>query len=262
LRIRKVTSKSLLIACRRFLAKDPIVNVLPLGDLYVPLLKVSNVYCALEDNRVVGVGSIYRAYSAPSLVVGTATPEVKWALIKKTVSEIPKDFISLCSRDDANLFEEYSTILHSHFEQQMTTDCPKHAECGNTKAMKVGRNELESLNKFYVEHNSEAWTPIQFKAGPYYCIKHDDKIVSAAGVHIVTPQIAQLGNIITDEAYRNRGYGTACTAALATDLASTGRIISLFVRVDNAPAIHMYEKLGFLKRRDITFLVMQKNASQ
>jgi len=229
----------LLANCRKFLAKDSIANVLPLGDLYAPLFRVSDVSSAIESNRVIGVCSIYRAYLTPSLVVGTAAPEVKRALIKVAIRELQKDFISLCSPDDANLFEEYSTTLHSHFEQQMTTDCPKHAECGNTKAMKVGRNELESLNKFYVEHHSEAWTPIQFKAGPYYCIKHDDKIVSAAGVHLVTPQIAQLGNIITDEAYRNRGYGTACTAALATDLASTGRIISLFVRVDNAPAIHM-----------------------
>jgi predicted GNAT family acetyltransferase len=130
----------------------------------------------------------------------------------------------------------------------------------NVRVMRVSRRELESLNWFYEEHHAEAWTPIQFEAGPYYCVKHEGKIVSAAGVHAVTPKIAQLGNIVTDEAYRNRGFATACTSAVAADLGSKGRILSLFVRADNAPAIHMYQKLGFSKKHEIAFLVMRKNA--
>jgi predicted GNAT family acetyltransferase len=114
------------------------------------------------------------------------------------------------------------------------------------------------LSKFYDEQHAEAWTPIQCKTGPYYCVKHQEKIVSAAGVHLVTPQIAQLGNIVTDEKWRGQGLGTACTSALASKLAMKGRIISLFVKRDNMPAIHMYEKLGFFKTRNIVFLVLQK----
>ena len=256
--IRKVTSAGLLRACRRFLAQNPIANVLPLGDLYSPLLRVSDVYGAIK-NKVVGVCSIYRAFSTPSIVFGSAAPEVKKALLKTALSEIPNEFISLCQPNDADLFKEYSTVLHLHSEQQMIANPPRHTEC-NIEVVKVRKNDLELLNKFYVDHHAEAWAPIQFRAGPYYCVKQEDKIVSAAGVHLVAPQIAQLGNIVTDEAYRNRGFATACTNALSADLASNGRIISLFVRTDNASAIHIYEKLGFHKTRDIAFLVMQKNA--
>ena len=253
-------STSLLRACRRFLARDPIGNVLPIGDLYSPL-QVSDVYSAVKSNQVVGVCTIYRAFSTPSIVFGAATQEVKQALIKKALSEISSEFISLCQPNEVNLFKEYSTVLHSHFEQQMIANPPKQIECNNVKVVKVSKNELELLNKFYVEHHAGAWAPIQFKAGPHYCIKHDGKIVSAAGVHLVTPQIAQLGNIVTDEAYRNRGFATECTNALATDLASEGRIISLFVLTDNVPAIHVYEKLGFFKTRDIAFLAMRKKGA-
>ncbi|MBX5327121.1 MAG: GNAT family N-acetyltransferase [Candidatus Bathyarchaeia archaeon] len=129
---------------------------------------------------------------------------------------------------------------------------------GSVKIEKVDENELEALAKFYRQHNAEAWIPMQLKVGPYYCVKQDGKIVSAAGVHVVTPQIAQLGNIVTDEAYRNRGYATACTSVLATDLASKGRIISLFVRTDNYSAMRVYEKLGFRKVREVVFLVLKK----
>lgn len=259
MQIRKVISKSLLMACRRFLAQDPIANVLPLGDLYSPLLQVSDVYSAVRGKQVVGVCAIYRAFSTPSIVLGTATQKIKQILIKKALSEISNEFISLCEPSDVDLFKEYSTILHSHPEQQMIANPPKKIECSDIKVEKVSKNELELLNRFYAGHHAEAWVPIQFKAGPYYCVKHDGKIVSVAGVHLVTPQIAQLGNIVTDEAYRDRGFATACTNSLVADLASKGRIISLFVKVDNAPAIHVYEKLGFYKKREIMFLVMRKN---
>lgn len=258
MQIRKVTSMSLIRACRRFLARDPVANVLPLGDLYPPLVKLSDVYSVIENDQVVGVCAIYRAYPIPSLVFGTSTQEIKQALVEKALSEIKDDFISLCQPQDINMFGRFSTILHHHSEQQMIVNAPKKIECREIKVEKVRENELELLNKFYCEHSVEAWVPIQFKAGPYYCVKDDGRIVSAAGVHLVTPQIAQLGNILTDKAFRNRGFATACTSVLATDPASKGRIISLFVRTDNAPAIHMYKKLGFYKANDITFIVMRK----
>jgi len=257
--IRKVTSASLLRACRRFLAQDPVTNVLPLGDLYSPLLQISDVYSTIKSSKVVGVCTIYRAFSTPSIVFGTATPEIKRALAQQALSDISNEFISLCQPNDIDLFKEHSTILHDHREQQMIAHPPKHIKC-DIEVGKVRKNEVELLNKFYMDHHAEAWTPIQFRAGPYYCVKQEGKIVSAAGVHLVAPQIAQLGNIITDEAYRNQGFATACTSALAADLASKGQIISLFVRTDNAPAIHMYEKLGFHKVREIAFLIMRKNA--
>ena len=241
------------------MAQDPVTNVLPLGDLYSPFFQISDVYSAIKNRQVIGVCAIYHAFSTPSIVLGTATQKVKQTLVKKATSEISDEFISLCQPNDIDLLKEYSTILHAHLEQQMIADPPKKMDCGDIKVEKVRKNDLELLKKFYVDQQTEAWVPIQFKAGPYYCVKHEGKIVSAAGVHLVTPQIAQLGNIFTDEAYRNRGFATACTNAVAADLASKGRIISLFVRVDNPPAIHVYEGLGFYKAQDIAFLIMRKN---
>ena len=258
LQIRRVTSASLVRACRRYLAQDPVSNVLPLGDLYPPLFQVSDVYCAAERKRVVGVCAIYRAFSKPSLVLGAAVQEVKEALVKKAIGEISDEFISLCPPNEVDLYKDYSSVLRHHREQQMIANPPKQIECRGIRVEKIRENELELLSEFY-EPRTEAWVPIQFRAGPYYCVKRDGKIVSAAGVHLVTPQIAQLGNIITDEPCRNQGFATACINALVADLASKGRIISLFVRANNGPAIHVYKKLGFQKARDISFLVMRKN---
>jgi predicted GNAT family acetyltransferase len=242
------------------LLQDPVSNVLPLGDLYQPLFQASDVYCAFENRRVVGVCSVYHAYSTPSIVFSAVTRETKQALVERAINRVSGEFVSLCNLNEVELLKEHAAILHYRLEQQMVVNPPKHIDDGKAEVTRVKRDELELLSTFYAEHHAEAWTPLQFKVGPYYCIKQYGRIVSAAGVHIVTPRIAQLGNIATDEAYRNRGFATACTDALATSLASKGRIISLFVRTGNTPAIHMYEKLGFVKKREIAFVGMRKHA--
>lgn len=235
-------------------------NALPLGDLYVPLFDVSEVYAAVEKGRITGVGSVFHAFSLPSIAIGTATKQVKTALLRKALGTISTDFITLVTPDEISLYEEFATVLHSFMEYQMILVQPSSVEANNNiTAQKATKKDLEALNAFYVEHESEAWSPIQFRAGPYYIVKQRDKIVSAAGIHILTPQIAQLGNILTDKAHRRKGYSKACTNALVKETFSKNRIISLFVRTDNAPAIHMYEQIGFKKTKTIDFLVMRKN---
>lgn len=258
--VRKTASRDSLQGCRGFLTQDPIANVLPLGDLYSPLLQVSDVYSASQDNKIVGVCTICRAFSIPSIVFRAAPLNVKHALFEKALVMLPNKFISLCNPDDVTLFKEHTMVQDSYLEQQMVTDSSIQIKPSSIKVEKIRVNDLPLLEKFYAEHGADAWTPIQFKVGPYYCVKDNSKIVSVAGVHLLTPQIAQLGNIITDEAYRDRGFATACTRVLTADLTQKERVVSLFVRKDNLPAIHMYEKLGFRKVRDIIFLVMRKIA--
>jgi ribosomal protein S18 acetylase RimI-like enzyme len=202
--------------------------------------------------------SIYHALSKPSVILSTSTTEIKNALLETTLREVSDEFISLCQPDEIKIFKNYSTILQVHLEQQMVANPPKQIRIDGVKVTRVNKKELVNLDKFYREHQSEAWTQLQFKVGPFYCVKQDGKIVSAAGTHIRTPQIAHLGSIVTDEAYRNRGFATACTSILATNLSSKGRIISLFVRTENKPAIHIYEKLGFKTTREIAFITAQK----
>ena len=263
MKIQKVTPSHLLNACRAFLSKDPVNNVLTLGDLYLPLFNMSEIYAAAEDRKVTGVSSIFHAFSLPSIAIGTTTKEVRIALLEKALGTIQKDFITLDTPDQTSFYENYAAILLSYHEHQMTLTKPKNIEINsNVNAQKATKKDLEALNIFYLEHESPAWNPIQFKTGPYYIVKHENKIVSAAGIHILTPQIAQLGNILTDKAQRQKGYSKACTSALVKELSRKNRVISLFARTDNTPAIHMYEQIGFRKAKTINFLIMRKKPKQ
>jgi ribosomal protein S18 acetylase RimI-like enzyme len=257
IQVKKVTG-NLLGKCRRFLAQNPVSNVLPLTDCYSPLLKASTLYCAIDDDEIMGVCSVYKAFVKPSVVLGVSATEVKKALLEKALLNLSGEFISLCEPDEIAIFAEHAALLNRHSELQMVASPPRRLEFSNIRVERVRRDELEMLDGFYVEHGAEAWTPLQFEAGPFYCVKQDGRIVSVAGVHALAPQIAQLGNIFTDEAYRGRGFATACTSTLAKQLSARGRIVSLFVKTENSSAIHLYEKLGFPRKREIAFVTMQK----
>jgi GNAT superfamily N-acetyltransferase len=260
MKIQRVIPKhNLLQACREFLSGDPVTNVLALGDLYHPLFNLSEVYAATDNRKVIGVSSVFHAFSLPTIAIGKAEKPIRKALLQKALETISEDFIILDTIDQTSLYEEYATTVDSFREHHMILTRPKNVKTNsNAKAQKATKNDLQALNVFYVEHESPAWNPIQFKTGPYYIAKEKGKIISAAGIHILTPQIAQLGNILTDKNHRQKGYSKACTQALIRALSKKTRKIGLFVRTDNTPAIRMYEQLGFKKARTMNFLIMRK----
>lgn len=260
LQIKPVT-KNLLNKCRNFLLQDLTANILVLGDCYSPLLEASTLYCACDGNRVIGVCSVFHGFSKPALALKATSKHAKRILLETALSEVKNKFISIVPVAEFDFLMEYASIVDFHHEQQMITDMPCKVN-DMSKAVRVSGDELSELNQFYIKQCSPGWIPLQFQVGPIYCIKQEGRIVSAAGVHICTPDIAQLGNIVTEEAYRNRGFASACTSALATQLAVNSRIISLYVRTDNRLAIHVYEKLGFAKKREVVFVTMQKNVTR
>ncbi|MGB7540189.1 MAG: GNAT family N-acetyltransferase [Anaerolineales bacterium] len=88
----------------------------------------------------------------------------------------------------------------------------------------------------------------QVEQGVFFGIYEGDRIVSVAGTHVVSRKgsVAGVGNIVTHPEFRGRGYGRAAVSAVVADLIRIGiRDIVLNVRHDNAPALHLYEKLGF-----------------
>lgn len=86
-----------------------------------------------------------------------------------------------------------------------------------------------------------------------YVVQYEGIVVSYAGAETVLDE-CNIGNIVTDEKYRGRGFAKALMAYLLDELKMSG-IVKVFLEVehDNAPAIALYEKAGFVRygqRRD------------
>ncbi|HSW42602.1 MAG TPA: GNAT family N-acetyltransferase [Patescibacteria group bacterium] len=107
--------------------------------------------------------------------------------------------------------------------------------------------EIGDLNRLY-QLGFTAWLPPSAIAeGAYYGIRVAGRLVSAAGTHVVSPEarLGVVGNVMTQADYRGRGYATAATGAVTSELLRFCDQVVLNVRADNPPALQAYRRLGY-----------------
>src|SRR5262245_34500050 len=94
-------------------------------------------------------------------------------------------------------------------------------------------------------------TQAQIGEGRSWIWLDGDTILFKAEASAWTPQAVQLQQVWVDPTVRNRGYGTRGMRDLCRRLLERTPAVCLFVRADNAPAIHVYEEIGM--RRTISY---------
>jgi ribosomal protein S18 acetylase RimI-like enzyme len=107
--------------------------------------------------------------------------------------------------------------------------------------------EVGELNRLY-QLGFAAWLSSSTIAeGVYYGIRVNGRLVSAAGTHVISREarLAVVGNVLTHTEHRGRGYATAVTSAVTSELLRYCDDVVLNVRADNPPAIQAYRKLGY-----------------
>ena len=79
----------------------------------------------------------------------------------------------------------------------------------------------------------------------YYVAEQDGLVVGGCGVLMAADE-GNITNVVVDKNYRNQGIGTQMLQYLIEEGEKDGlSSFTLEVRVSNAQAIHVYEKLGF-----------------
>ena len=107
--------------------------------------------------------------------------------------------------------------------------------------------EIAELNRLY-QLGFASWLPASaISDGLYYGVRVNGRLVSAAGTHVISPaaRLAVVGNVMTHADFRGRGYATAVTGAVTTELLKTCDQVVLNVRADNPPALAAYRRLGY-----------------
>lgn len=112
--------------------------------------------------------------------------------------------------------------------------------------------DVEPLSVIEARAFTMPWTAadfarlIQDRNSQYLVAEVDGRVVGCCGVTNVSGD-GEIDNVVVDEAYRNRGIATALLReTLRRGYAMGVEAFTLEVRVSNAPAIHIYEKAGFV----------------
>ncbi len=85
--------------------------------------------------------------------------------------------------------------------------------------------------------------------GPYYGVWRDGRLVSMAGTRLLTDEIGEIGNVVTDPDYRRKRLASMAVAATTLALLDTGRHVLLHVYRSTPGAVALYEKLGYRRQR-------------
>ena len=108
--------------------------------------------------------------------------------------------------------------------------------------------DLDEMLRLYEGAYPGNWfDPRMLETGQYFGVRKDDRLVSAAGVHVYSQEykVASLGNVVTHHDYRSTGLAKSTTARLCQSLTKNVDHIGLNVTSENAAAMSLYEKLGF-----------------
>ena len=120
---------------------------------------------------------------------------------------------------------------------------PRESAC-----VRLDAGQAEQIRNLIALEDISGFAAAQIEQGVFFGIYENGRMVSVAGTHLVSRyySVAGVGNIVTHPEYRGRGYGRTAVGAVLAELLRIGiRDIVLNVRQDNAPAFHLYEKLGF-----------------
>jgi ribosomal protein S18 acetylase RimI-like enzyme len=79
------------------------------------------------------------------------------------------------------------------------------------------------------------------------------KLVAMAGRRMNPNGWVEISAVCTDDDYRGRGYAARVVRAVASGIRAEGQRAFLHVRADNEPAKRVYERLGFVVRREFPF---------
>lgn len=82
----------------------------------------------------------------------------------------------------------------------------------------------------------------------YYIAWSNAKVIAKASSNAEGYTCAQLGGVFTRKEYRNKGVAYRCTTELCRTLLSRYASLVLFVKPQNATAVSLYKRMGFLSR--------------
>lgn len=89
--------------------------------------------------------------------------------------------------------------------------------------------------------------------GNYYGIYHHNNLIAVTGERMKMNAYTELSAIVTHPDYTGKGYAKQLITHASNKIFDEGKIPYLHVVDNNSGAIGLYEKLGFVTRRKISF---------
>ena len=229
---------------RAFLERDRLMAAYALADIDQPEIEGARWWIARRDGDIAAVvliveGLPFRPCFATGASDGLAT------IFREAIRE-PRVLLATPPRSRGAIETTYRFERLDHM-RRMAVNIARFRPRINHRVRRLLPEDLDAMIDLYGHASRTYFTPARIKREIYFGIYQGDTLVSAAGTHVRSARsgIAAVGNVLTRLAYRGRGMARSCTSAVTESAFDQHRDVVLNVREDNAPAISVYERLGY-----------------
>jgi GNAT superfamily N-acetyltransferase len=256
-KIAELSNRDRELALRKALT-DPLSNAFIISNL-TQLRADCSIFAKFKGEEPVAVASFYM--DLPFYNIALMSDSALDA--KQVIDELAKKHPQLQSVPVFGLYNNTITkyleksykVITKTPELKMVLSVEDIPECqidsSRYRLERLTLDDLVQICHLYGLVPAMAWTPKVLTYGPYFGIYCDDTLVSIGGVHFTSKWVAEIGNVVTHFKHLRQNLAYSCTKAVADNIRNACQYIFLCVFADNAPAIRLYEKMGFVKYEDL-----------
>ncbi|MEE4195628.1 MAG: GNAT family N-acetyltransferase [Anaerolineae bacterium] len=233
-----------------FLMKDPLANVLAIGDLD-DFFWPSTVWYGWEDNgKLIEIALLYVGAGMPVLLCFAKVEDGHTEKFCQALQEVlpASVYAHLNPGVDRYFLLKYRGVPHGR-HYKMALDHPHNiVDFSSSAVQRLSVADLPAIHTIFdVAYPGNFFDPRMMETGMYFGVWEREQLVSVAGIHVYSEayDVAGIGNVTTHPAYRGKGYAKKVVARLIEALQEKVSHIALHVKADNLPAIKAYEQLGF-----------------
>lgn len=214
----------------------------------------TKILLALDGDKIYGMMLIYRG----EIVNLRGSIEAAKALLEKL--DLEKVEIQALEEHKPYILEKYEPTATHEMTVMLLR---KGDEKLHIKHPVVGLDvsDAEQIATIMKAADSEFWGDVTSQSiiegvnrgAKWFGVKIDGKLVSVGNAW-TTEWVSLIGIVATSEKHRNMGYATSVVSKIVKKFLAEHSSMIIFVRSENAPAIHVYEKVGFKQYRKYFFM--------
>ncbi len=165
------------------------------------------------------------------------------------------DAVGIVAAADYSVPENWELLQTIIVEQMVCLHPPTVPEAARVKLTEL---DVPQMVELATATEPGPFRPGTIGMGRYFGFKADNgRLMSMAGERMRLDGLSEISAVCTWPEYRGQGLAKTLVASLCAMLVAEGRVPFLHVKVENAGAIALYEKLGFRIRKRLAFKVMR-----
>jgi ribosomal protein S18 acetylase RimI-like enzyme len=231
-----------------YLRRWPYRNAIPLSNV-TQLRQRCDVVVAHSGGAVVGVASHYRDLPFPGLAFAADLDEALPPLLAALAERAPElrgaSLGTVIPEQRARQLAAATRLESLEVEYQMVVEPETLRRHSSPLVRRLRPEDLPAMDALAASGGLMAWRPEVLGHGPAFGAFAGDELVAMAATHFATPDVIEIGNIVTHPAHRRKGLARACTSALAEACFGLAPRVYLMVMAENEGAFEAYRGVGF-----------------